>query len=73
MEAALTARPRVRVKVPAEDCETYVLRESPTRVDKERSTRRRALKKYWKRLGELSRLRSPTRDGLLLKLGQAAS
>lgn len=34
--------------------------------------RRRALKKYWKRLGEVSRLKAPTRDELLLKLGKAA-
>lgn len=78
MEAALTERPwvevraQLRVKSLSEDGEIYVLTESPARVDKERSMRRRALKKYWKRLGELSRLKSPTRDELLLKLGKAA-
>ena len=78
MEAALTERPWVevrgalRVKCVREDGEVYVLTESPARVDKERSMRRRALKKYWKRLGELSRLKAPTRDELLLKLGKAA-
>lgn len=78
MEAALTERPWVevrgalRVKCVPEDGEVYVLTESPARVDKERSMRRRALKKYWKRLGELSRLKAPTRDELLLKLGKAA-
>lgn len=78
MEAALTERPwvevraQLRVKSLCEDGEIYVLTESPARVDKERSMRRRALKKYWKRLSELSRLKSPTRDELLLKLGQAA-
>jgi len=78
MEAALTERPwvevrgQLRVKALAEAGETYVLTESPARVDKERAMRRRALKKYWRRLGELSRLKSPTRDAVLLKLGQAA-
>ena len=78
MEAALTERPwvevrgQLRVKCVPEDGEVYVLTESPARVDKERSMRRRALKKYWKRLGELSRLKAPTRDELLLKLGKAA-
>lgn len=34
--------------------------------------RRRALKKYWKRLGELAQLKhAPTRDELLLKIGRA--
>lgn len=78
MEAALAERPwvevraQLRVKSVSEDGEIYVLTESPARVDKERAMRRRALKKYWKRLGELSRLKSPTRDELLLKLGKAA-
>lgn len=78
MEAALTERPwvevrgQLRVKCVQEDGEVYVLTESPARVDKERAMRRRALKKYWKRLGELSRLKAPTRDELLLKLGRAA-
>jgi hypothetical protein len=78
MEAALAERPwvevrgQLRVKCVPEDGEVYVLTESPARVDKERSMRRRALKKYWKRLGELSRLRTPRRDELLLKLGKAA-
>jgi hypothetical protein len=78
MEAALTERPwvevrgQLRVKCVPEDGEVYVLTESPARVDKERSMRRRALKKYWKRLGELCRLKAPSRDELLLKLGKAA-
>ena len=33
--------------------------------------RRRALKKYWKRLGELAALKQPKRDEVLIKLGQA--
>lgn len=77
LEAALAERPWVEVRgqlrvksVPA-DGEIYVLTESPARVDKERAMRRRTLKKYWKRLGELARMKNPTRDELLLKLGQA--
>ena len=78
MEAALAERPwvevrgQLRVKCVPEDGEMYVLTESPERVNKERAMRRRALKKYWKRLGELARLKKPTRDEVLLKLGQAA-
>ncbi len=78
MEAALSERPWVevrgelRVKCVPEDGEVYVFTESPARVNKERSMRKRALKKYWKRLGELSRLKAPGRDELLLKLGKAA-
>jgi Transposase DDE domain len=78
MEAVLADRPwvevrgQLRVKCVPEDGEMYVLTESPARVDKERSMRRRALRKYWKRLGELTRLKQPKRDELLLKLGKAA-
>ena len=77
LEAALAERPwvevrgQLRVKSVPEDGEIYVLTESPARVDKERSMRRRTLKKYWKRLGELARMKTAARDGLLLKLGQA--
>ena len=77
LEAALAERPwvevrgQLRVKSVPEDGEIYVLTESPARVDKERSMRRRTLKKYWKRLGELVRMKNMTRDALLLKLGQA--
>lgn len=79
LEAELTVLPwrevhaKLRVKLLPRDGEVYVLAQSEARVDKERGMRRRALKKYWKRLGELSRLKNqPTRDDLLLKLGQAA-
>jgi hypothetical protein len=78
MEAALAERPwveargQLRVKRVPEDGEMYVLTESPARVDKERAMRRCALKKYWKRLGELTRLKQPKRDELLLKVGTAA-
>ncbi len=73
LEAALAERPwvevreQLRVKCVPEDGEVYVLTESSARVDKERSMRRRTLKKYWKRLGELAQLKKPGRDGLLLK------
>ena len=33
--------------------------------------RRRALKKYWKRLGEIAELKTPRRDEVLIKVGQA--
>jgi transposase len=77
LEAALAERPwvevrgQLRVKCVPEDGEIYVLTESPARVDKERAMRRRTLKKYWKRLGELVQMKNPTRDELLLKLGKA--
>jgi hypothetical protein len=77
LEAALAERPwvevrgQLRVKCVPEDGEVYVLTESPARVDKERAMRRRLLKKYWKRLGELAQLKRSTRDERLLKLGQA--
>jgi hypothetical protein len=54
-----------------QDGEVYVLAQSEARTDKERAMRRRLLKKYWARLGELTRLKNPTRDELLRKLGKA--
>jgi len=47
-----------------------VLAESGVRIGKERGMRRRLLKAYWKRLGELKK-QSPDRDTLLKKLGAA--
>lgn len=65
---------KLRVKLLPCDGEVYVLAQSEARVDKERGMRRRALKKYWRRLGELTRLKNrPTRDELLLKIGRAAA
>lgn len=79
-EAELAASPwrevhtKLRVKLLPQDGEVYVLAQSEARVDKERGMRRRALRKYWQRLGALARLKNnPTRDQLLLKLGQAAA
>ena len=50
--------------------ELYVYVESHDRVHKERSMRRRRLKKLWERLQEL-RAMKPSRDELLMKLGAA--
>jgi len=75
-EAALAERPwqavhpHLRVKLLPQDGELYVLAESQARTGKERGMRRRRLKAYWKRLGELQRQRPP-RDELLQKLGAA--
>jgi hypothetical protein len=63
---------KLRVKLLPSDGEIYVLAHSEARVDKERSMRRRALKKYWKRLGELAQLKhAAARDELLRKVGRA--
>ena len=75
-EAALAEKPwqavhpQLRVKLLPQDGELYVLAESEARAGKERGMRRRRLKAYWKRLGQLQRQR-PTRDVLLQKLGAA--
>jgi Transposase DDE domain len=77
LEAGLAERPwvevkgRLRVKSLPQDGETYVYTESPERVAKERSMRLRALKKYWRRLGQLAALQRSRRDEVLVKLGQA--
>jgi hypothetical protein len=76
MEAALAERPwqevrsELRVKLLPQDGELYVLAESGARKDKERGMRRRRLKRYWRRLGELRDQKQP-RDKLLKKLGIA--
>jgi hypothetical protein len=75
-EKSLTDQPwhRVRegveVKLLAQDREVYVLTQSRDRVYKERSMRRRQLKRLWERLHGLARMQL-TRDELLLKLGAA--
>jgi hypothetical protein len=75
-EKVLTERPwhRVRdgveVKLLAQDSEVYVLAQSRDRIHKERSMRRRQLKRLWKRLHQLQGMEL-TRDELLLKLGAA--
>lgn len=76
LEAALAerpwseVRPQLRVKLLPQDGELYVLAESAARSGKERGMRRRLLKAYWKRLGELQK-QQPDRDTLLKKLGAA--
>ena len=61
LETALSALPwsevreQLRVKLLPQDGELYVLAESCARIGKERGMRRRALKAYWKRLGELKK------------------
>ena len=75
-EKALTEKPwckvrdGVEVKLLPEDGEVYVLAQSRDRVNKERSMRRRQLKRLWKRLHRLRGMKV-TRDQLLLKLGAA--
>jgi transposase len=66
-----SVREQLRVKVSPADGEVYVLTESGARITKERSMRRRKLKKYWQRLGELAEQKNNTRDELLVKLGKA--
>jgi len=60
----------VKVKLLQEDGELYILARSDGRVNKERSMRKRRLKKLWRRLHDLQRQKI-TRDTLLLKLGAA--
>jgi transposase len=63
-------REAVEVKLLDQEGELYVLARSAGRADKERSMRRRRLKKLLKRLQELQG-QTLTRDQLLLKLGAA--
>ncbi len=63
-------REGVDVKLLEKEGEVYVLAKSAGRVDKERSMRRRRLKKLWNRLHELQQQKL-TRDQLLIKLGAA--
>jgi transposase len=72
-EKALTDLPwhkGVEVKLLPQDKEVYVLAQSQDRIHKERSMRRRQLKRLWKRLHQLQGMEL-TRDQLLLKLGAA--
>ncbi|NNF07150.1 MAG: IS1634 family transposase [Candidatus Eisenbacteria bacterium] len=63
-------RPGIEVKHLEETGEQYVLARSRNRVGKERSMRKRRLKKLWARLKELSTM-DQTRDELLMRLGAA--
>jgi transposase len=77
LEQKLTAlswnevREGVEVKLLGEGKEVYVLARSQDRIGKERSMRRRQLKRLWKRLQELQRMKFSRRDQLLMKLGAA--
>ena len=63
-------RDGVDVKLLPQDNEVYVLAQSKDRILKERSMRRRQLKRLWARLHQLKGM-ALTRDELLLKLGAA--
>ena len=63
-------RPGVTVKLWPQEGELYVLARSAERVAKERSMRRRQLKRLWKRLHELQGMKL-RREDLLMKLGAA--
>jgi len=75
-EQALADRPwhkvreGVEVKLLPQDNEVYVLARSRDRIHKERSMRRRQLRRLWKRLHQLKDMEL-SRDELLLKLGAA--
>ena len=63
------ARESVKVKLLEQEEEFYIYVESRDRVLKERSMRRRKLKRLWARLGELRGRKKLSRDRLLLSLG----
>ncbi len=63
-------REGVEVKLLPQEKEVYVLTQSRDRIHKERSMRRRQLKRLWVRLHELADM-ALSRDQLLLKLGAA--
>jgi hypothetical protein len=75
-EQALADRPwhqvreGVEVKLLPQEQEVYVLARSRERIHKERSMRRRQMKRLWKRLHQLGDMEL-SRDELLLKLGAA--
>lgn len=61
----------IEVKLARDGEDLYVLTRSGGRCDKERSMRRRKLKKLWKRLHQIRDMKDPKRDALLLRLGAA--
>jgi hypothetical protein len=66
------ARPSVRVKLLPHEGETYVLAESQDRIQKERSMRRRRLRRYLDTLKEIAERKRPLkRDALHQRLGAA--
>jgi transposase len=62
---------QIEVKLARDGEDLYVLTRSGGRCDKERSMRRRTLKKLWKRLHEIQGMKNQKRDELLLRLGAA--
>lgn len=76
LEKAFLAKPwaqvreRVDVKLLEQEGEVYILARRHGRLHKERAMRRRRLKRFCQRLGELQGMRL-SRDALLLKLGAA--
>jgi transposase len=66
------ARPGVQVKLLPQDGEMYVFAQSHDRIAKERSMRKRQLKKLWARLQQLSAMALSHKE-LLMKLGAARS
>ena len=77
LEAQLFAEPwkkvqeQIEVKLARDGEDLYVLTRSGGRCDKERSMRRRKLKKLWTRLHEIQGMKNQKRDALLLRLGAA--
>ncbi len=66
------ARPSVRVKLLSQDGETYVLAESQDRIAKERSMRRRRLRRYLEALQSLTQRKRPMkRDAMQQAIGAA--
>jgi transposase len=65
-------RDGVQVKLLAQDDEMYVFAQSRDRIAKERSMRKRQLKRLWVRLAKLSTMQL-SREALLMKLGAAQS
>jgi transposase len=63
------ARENVRVKIFQHESEFYVYVESEDRVSKERSMRRRRLKRLWAGLRELRNRKALMRDDLLMHIG----
>ena len=63
------ARENVRVKILQQGPEFYVYVESQDRVSKERSMRRRRLRRLWAGLRELRNRKTLTRDDLLMHIG----
>jgi hypothetical protein len=65
------ARDSVSVKILEQEQEFYIYVKSADRVAKERSMRRRRLKRLWATLGDLRGRKHVSRDALLMALGAA--